>query len=557
MFEVLRIFDPVTKKTQTFSDYSLLGHRIGRMEGSLRKLRHKESKNLIHMRGELEMNPVWTARNKEYEKMLGPWVEDIPFEVVVNAEDTDDVGPCLYSLLTNDTKVLTLLQGYAKKLRLDHVSIDDLIILGAALSFEEGQEPEYWHRRKPYTAILVPEVPPCILVEWESRLDQAEWLVLYKLWDEWYRGSQYRQIEQEPITRISFWMEWREKAGIDLDVLELPKTLAGISLPVAFTYSGSHLVEIISEAERKLDPEYVKLRDTLPSEWKMEIKRLYNQQGKYCRMVDEMLYRVLDAFCDVLEDNKEFKAKRDNILRETEESIRRHLADCNRLLREQHAFGGTISEAGRVWRKSASIVVDKCLSSQHFMLQVQSDEELRKQLFSLQKLDAELTEYVSARRSAITDLERLEKELLFLYLLRKELGVAKTKTIFIQRLNRREEIVSAYVGHLMTHLAQIYLIRKDSPNVDILAETYELDFTDSNDRGERSQVMYQKVSGTTESLRNHIKNARRPKVPLMSDDYLWAKHGPEGPSFDEEPSMYAGFPREFLHRVFYLQMPES
>ena len=144
-----------------------------------------------------------------------------------------------------------------------------------------------------------------------------------------------------------------------------------------------------------------------------------------------------------------------------------------------------------------------------------------------------------------------------MYLLRKELGVAKTKTIFIQRLNRREEIVSAYVGHLMTHLAQIYLIRKDSPNVDILAETYELDFTDSNDRGERSQVMYQKVSGTTESLRNHIKNARRPKVPLMYDDYLWAKHGPEGPSFDEEPSMYAGFPREFLHRVFYLQMPES
>ncbi len=557
MFEVLRIFDPMTKKTQTFSDYSLLGHRTGRMEGSLRKLRHKERKNLIHVRGELEKNPVWTTRNKEYEKTLNPWVEDIPFEVVVNAEDTDDVGPCLYSLLTNDTKVLTLLQGYAKKLHLDHVSIDDLLTLGAALSFEEGQEPEYWHRRRPYTAILVPEVPPCILVEWESRLDQAEWLVLYKLWDEWYKGSQYRQMEQEPITRIGSWMEWREKEGFDLDGLGLPKTLAAISLPVASTYSGSHLVEKISEAERKLDPKYVKLRDTLPSEWKMELKRLYNEQGRYCRMIDEMLYRVLDAFGDVPEDNKEFRVKCESVLRETEESIRRHLEDCKRLLKGRRVLGEKISEVEMVWLKGASIVSDNCLSLQHFMLRVQSDEELRKQLFSLQKLAAELTEYVSARRSAITDLERLEKELLFLYLLRKELGVAKTKTIFIQRLNRREEIVSAYVGHLMTHLAQIYLIRKDSPNVDILAETYELDFTDSNDRGERSQVMYQKVSGTTESLRNHIKNARRPKVPLMYDDYLWAKHGPEGPSFDEEPSMYAGFPREFLHRVFYLQMPES
>lgn len=554
MFEVLRIFDPITEKTQTFSDYSLLGHRTGRMEGLLRKLRHKESKNLIHMRGELEKNPVWTARNKEYEKMLDPWVEDIPFEVVVNAEDT---GPCLYSLLTNDTKVLTLLQGYAKKLRLDHVSIDDLITLGAALSFEEGQEPEYWHRRKPYTAILVSEVPPCILVEWESRLDQTEWLVLYKLWDEWYRSSQYRQMEQEPITRISSWMEWRKKEGFDLDRLGIPKTLAAISLPVASTYSVSHLMDIISEAERKLDPKHVKLRDTLPSEWKMEIKRLYNEQGRYCRMIDEMLYRVLDAFGDVPEDNNEFKVKRESVFCETEESIRRHLEDCRRLLKGRRVLGGKMSEVEMFWLKGASIVSDNCLSLQHFMLRVQSDEELRKQLFSLQKLDAELTEYVSARRSAITDLERLEKELLFLYLLRKELGVAKTKTIFIQRLNRREEIVSAYVGHLMTHLAQIYLIRKDSPNVDILAETYELDFTDSNDRGERSQVMYQKVSGTTESLRNHIKNARRPKVPLMYDDYLWAKHGPEGPSFDEEPSMYAGFPREFLHRVFYLQMPES
>ena len=117
--------------------------------------------------------------------------------------------------------------------------------------------------------------------------------------------------------------------------------------------------------------------------------------------------------------------------------------------------------------------------------------------------------------------------------------------------------MSAYVVHLMTHMEQIYLISKDSSVVVILAMTYELDFTDSNDRGERSQVLYQKDSGTTESLRNHIKNARRPKVPQMSDDYLWEKYGPEGPNFDEEPSMFAGFPREFLHRVFNLQMPEG
>jgi hypothetical protein len=130
-------------------------------------------------------------------------------------------------------------------------------------------------------------------------------------------------------------------------------------------------------------------------------------------------------------------------------------------------------------------------------------------------------------------------------------------------LNKRRSVLdsgegtSTNVKKLMFFEAEMLIIRGLAcVNLAQLHRTYELDFTDRRDREERAQVLYQEVSGNTQELKGHVNNARKIRVPPLSDDYLWDKYGPEEPSFEEEHGTHAGFSLEFLHRVFYMQEPK-
>jgi|LSQX01.3.fsa_nt_gb hypothetical protein len=561
MAEVLRIYDPITQEFSYCTHPLLFQGRSWRMKRALRAFRANSGKELKAAKGELAKDPVWNARDRMYEQPVHPddVLEKVFFEAIIKAIDEDSIDATMHSLVINDAGVRGLLQSYAKEFGLDYFSMDDLLVLGTALTFDTDEEPEYWETRPPYTAVLVPEWPPSVLIEWESRLENHEREGLYQLWREWYACSEYRMIEGDPRVRILPWEKWKEEKEVDHGEPERPGLLAAICFPLNWDATSKAFHDEVLVADFELNPDYERRKGKEIDEWKMAIKRLYSKESMYNKMVEEMLVSMVQFVDELLAQGGDFKTKRSNVLKGINEKIQANLLGCKTCLERQSKVRAELLGTRNKWLKETEAISGRYLSSRHLVKRVGVDTIHREKLSQLRDIDVMLAAHYSDLGTINAELDNLEKELRDFYLLRSELNELTTADSLKKRRSVLDngEGTSPCVKNLMFFEAEMLIIRGlAGANLAQLHRTYELDFTDRWDREEGAQVLYQEISGNTQELKGHVNNARKMRVPPLSDDYLWDKYGPEEPNFEEEHGTQAGFSLEFLHRVFNVQEPK-
>ena len=318
MAEVLRIYDPIAQEFSYCTHPLLFQGRSWRMKRALRAFRANLGKELRVAKDELAKEPVWNARDRMYEKPVHPdgELERLFSQDMITAIDEDSTDATMYSLVMHDASVRELLQSYAKGFGLDYLSVDDLLVLGTALTYDTDEEPEYWETRPAYNAVLVPEWPPSVLIEWESRLENDEREGLYKLWREWYACSEYKMAKGDPRIKILPWEKWEEEKAVDHGEAECPRYLAAICFPLNWDATSKTFHDEVLAAISELNPDYERGKAKEIDEWKMAIKGLYGKESMYSEMVEEMLVSIVQFFDEMLAKGGDFKTNRSNALKD-------------------------------------------------------------------------------------------------------------------------------------------------------------------------------------------------------------------------------------------------